>query len=166
MRITLAWGLALAGTACALNPPPVPVTGSPHERSTLEGEWIGEYRSVETGRSGSIWFKLDAGRDTALGDIIMVPLNASPIRTQPTVAESPVTMHPQPLSIRFVHVSGNSVIGTIDLYQSPDCGCVLITRFAGELTRDSIAGTFTSAHSGHEMAPQKGTWWVKRKVKP
>jgi hypothetical protein len=167
MRITLGWSLVLASMACALNPPPVPIVGSTKEVGTLVGEWVGEYQSVETGRSGSIWFKLEAGRDTASGDVVMVPAGATALRNMPPVAETTVpARRSQSLTIRFVRVSGDLVMGTIDLYPSPDCECVLLTRFEGEHRGDRIAGSFTTQHSGHEMAPQKGTWWVKRKTTP
>jgi hypothetical protein len=167
MRVTLKWGLALASIACAVNPPPVPVTGAASEVSALAGEWLGEYQSVETGRSGSIWFKLEAGRDTAFGDVLMVPTGAAAMHHTPTGAEAATQMrHSQNLSIHFVRVSGERVMGTIDLYPSPDCECVLLTRFEGVLQGDRITGSFLTQHSGHEIAPQKGTWWVKRKAMP
>ena len=164
MRAALS-GLALAVTACAMNPPPIPVSGAVPEVSALAGEWLGEYQSVETGRSGSVWFKLEAGRDTAFGDVVMVPSGVRAMHHTPTGAESAAQMRQsQYLTIRFVRVSGHRVMGTIDLYPSPDCECVLLTRFEGVHQGDRISGSFTTQHSGHESAPQKGTWWVTRKV--
>lgn len=166
MRITrVGLGLALVSMSCAFNPPPVLVEGTPGEVATLTGEWVGEYHSVETGRSGSIWFKLDAGRDTAFGDVVMIPAGSAAPQYPPTMSDASAQMRrSQALSIHFVSVAGNRVIGTIDLYPSPDCECELLTRFEGELRGDRIAGAFTTQHSGHQMAPQKGTWWVKRKT--
>ena len=167
MKAKLGWSLALFGIACALNPPPVPVEGSPRDVGALAGEWTGEYHSAETGRSGSIWFRLEAGRDTAFGDVIMVPAGFATSRNVPMGAEQHVAArHSQALTIRFVRASGGLVTGTIDLYPSPDCECVLLTRFAGEQTGDRISGSFTIHHSRHESAPQKGTWWVERKTNP
>lgn len=166
MRAALS-GLALAVTACVMNPPPIPIAGAAPEVSALAGEWIGEYQSVETGRSGSVWFKLEAGRDTAFGDVLMVPTGVAGAYHAPTGAEAAAQMRQsQHLTIRFVRVSGQRVMGTIDLYPSPDCECVLLTRFEGVHQGDSIGGSFTTQHSGHEMTPQKGTWWVKRKITP
>lgn len=168
MKAKLGWSLALVGIACALNPPPVPVEGPSRDVSALVGEWTGEYHSVETGRSGSIWFKLEAGRDTALGDVVMVPVGAVASHNAPMGAEQHMAAarQSQALTIRFVRVSGGLVTGTIDLYPSPDCECVLLTRFEGEQKGNRISGSFTIHHSGHDSAPQKGTWWVERKKTP
>ena len=142
MKAKLGWSLALVGIACALNPPPVPVEGPSRDVGALAGEWTGEYHSVETGRSGSIWFKLEAGRDTALGDVIMVPAGTVTSRNAPVGAEQHVAARQsQALTIRFVRVSGGLVTGTIDLYPSPDCECVLLTRFEGEQKGDRICGS-------------------------
>jgi len=167
MKAKLGWSLALVSMSCALNPPPVPVVGASRDVGALAGEWTGEYHSVETGRSGSIWFTLEAGRDTALGDVVMVPTGTVASRNVPMGAEQHMAARQsQALTIRFVRVSSGLVTGTIDLYPSPDCECVLLTRFEGEQKGDRISGSFTIQHSGHESAPQKGTWWVERKPKP
>lgn len=164
MTINRAVSLAMASMACAVNPPPVLVEGGPSDLATLAGEWVGEYHSVETGRSGSIWFKLEPGRDTAFGDVVMIPGGTAPLQNPATLSEANAqTRRSQAIGIHFVRVSGNRVIGTIDLYESPEGECVLLTRFEGELHANRIAGAFTTDHSRHEMAPQEGTWWVKRR---
>jgi hypothetical protein len=156
--------LALTAAACALNPPPVPVSGQPNDLRALEGEWVGEYRSFETGRSGSIMFTLTAGRDTAAGDVIMVPRETAGVAQRPTAAVPVPPPAPQVLSITFVRVSGNEVTGTIDPYPSPDCECQLMTTFRGVITGDRVEGSFITHHSGFDMGAQKGTWWAKRKA--
>ncbi|MGH9259550.1 MAG: hypothetical protein ACRD08_06560, partial [Acidimicrobiales bacterium] len=65
--------LAVIVAACASTPPPIPVTGTAGDITALVGEWIGEYSSPSTGRSGSISFKLSARGDTAHGDVVMIP---------------------------------------------------------------------------------------------
>ena len=166
MRALWIGALALC-TACAANPPPVPITGPAADVRALAGEWAGEYQSVETGRSGSIQFKLEAGSDTASGQVVMVPADIAGIRANPP-GEVPPAMAgiSQVLTIRFVRVSGNTITGTIDPYRSPDCACTLHTVFTGELRDNRIAGTFTSQHSGDDRNVQKGTWSVRRKVAP
>ena len=57
--------LAVLGSGCASVQSPVPVAGEQSDIASLAGEWAGEYSSAETGRGGSIVFKLSAARDTA-----------------------------------------------------------------------------------------------------
>jgi len=150
---------------CALNPAPVPVEGPKEDVGSLVGEWVGEYRSLETGRSGSIMFTLAAGTDTAFGDVVMVPKEAGIPRTDVTPPATASRQAQQVLTIRFVRVVEGTVVGTIDPYPSPDCNCQLLTTFRGALAGNRIEGTFTIHHSGHETMAQKGTWWVTRKAK-
>jgi hypothetical protein len=141
------------------------MAGSETDLRMLAGEWVGEYRSFETGRSGSIYFKLEAGRDTAFGDVIMVPADIAAMRNNPTIPPSPALANvSRALSIEFVRVSGSMITGTIEPYPSPDCECTLLTVFRGELVGDRIVGSFTTHHSGMEVAAQKGTWWATRKT--
>jgi hypothetical protein len=148
--------------ACATNPPPVPVTGSPSDVSALVGEWTGEYRSTESGRSGSILFKLAAGSDTAHGDIVMV--NRDPGMSQDDAVRVALDRQAanQVLTIRFVRVAGANVTGTIDAYQSPDCNCQVTTVFRGQLSGNQIAGTYRTSASGQGTPSQEGTWRVTR----
>lgn len=156
-------GTLILATACALNPAPVPVEGARADVVALAGEWFGEYGSAETGRSGSILFTLEPGRDTAYGDVVMIPREAGVTYDDATLhTMAHAAPRQQVLKIRFVRVVGNSVVGTIEPYQSPDCECQLLTTFRGEMSGDRIDGTFTIHHSGHESQAQKGTWWVKR----
>lgn len=155
---------ALAVAACAANPSPVHVVGTSSEMSVLTGSWTGEYRSVETGRSGSIEFTLKAGTDTAFGDVVMVPRALAPTPSDPRTAVGAIPPTPQVLQIAFVRVATNVVSGTLNPYKSPDCGCTLTTVFRGSITNNRIEGTFTTAHSDPMAPQQKGTWWVTRKV--
>lgn len=157
------WVGALALTAaCALNPAPVPVTGAAADVNALAGEWTGEYRSVETGRSGSILFTLQSGRDTAYGDVIMVARESGMTHDDAMRVATARRQANQVLTIRFVRVSGSTVTGTIEPYPSPDCNCQLITVFRGELRGDRIEGSFRTHHSDHETVAQQGTWWATR----
>jgi len=157
------WVGALALTAaCAMNPAPVPVTGAAEDVNALAGEWTGEYRSVETGRSGSILFTLQAGKDTAYGDVVMVAREIGMTHDDAMRVATTRRQANQVLTIRFVRVSGSTVTGTIEPYPSPDCSCQLITVFRGELRGDRIEGSFRTHHSEHETVAQQGTWWANR----
>ena len=167
MKVPLVWAIALSGAACAANPPPVPIGGSSSDVGALVGEWTGQYRSVETGREGSIYFKLVAGHDTAYGDVIMVPAEIAALRGDPRTPITPAIANiSQSLKIRFVRVSGTTISGSIEPYPAPDCECALLTVFRGKLASDSIDGTFTIHHSATGHAAQQGTWWAKRKPLP
>lgn len=161
MKPALITALALLG-ACASNPSPIPVTGAKAEVQALVGDWTGEYHSVETGRSGSIVFKLDAGSDTANGDIVMVA--HEPGMSHDDAVHVALTRQAanQVLTIRFVRVSGNTVSGAIDPYPSPDCTCQLTTVFRGELKGDRMEGTFRTSHSHDPTLVQQGSWWATR----
>jgi hypothetical protein len=147
----------LAAGACSGNPPPVPVLGSQAELTALAGEWRGEYWSVESGRSGTILFRLEAGRDTAFGDILMIPAGQQHAHAD--------RQHPASefIGIRFVRVQGHQVRGVLDAYKDPECGCRLDTKFEGVLRGDTITGTFESRHiEGGSV--QRGQWRVVRRT--
>jgi len=139
--------------ACAWNPPPVPLVGVETDVVKLAGEWYGNYWSAESGRSGSILFRLTAGADTAVGDVLMVP------RDQPEAAGMPPAAATIP--IRFVGIEGSRVRGVLAQYRDPVCGCRLETVFSGQLRADTISGTYESRHlEGGSI--QTGEWQVVR----
>ena len=163
MRARLVWGLLLVSAGCALNPAPVPVAGAAVDVGALRGEWLGEYRSAETGRSGSIYFKLEAGRDTAVGDVVMAPTRMTNVPNDPLAPAPPEWLKgSQVLTIRFVRVEGTLLEGRMEEYPSPDCDHLLLTLFKGELRGDRINGTFTTYHGQGDGATQRGTWWATR----
>jgi len=147
--------------ACGGSQAPVPMVGQEADVSQLAGEWFGEYSSVESGRSGSITFKLIAGSDTATGDVIMSPrFNVRPQtgQVQPT-GPAPGTI--QALTINFVRVTGGQVSGSLASYTDPTCGCTLHTTFVGRLRGDTLGGTYTSLHE-QSRDVQRGRWQVVR----
>ena len=146
---------ALSLAACAANPSPVVVQGPAQDVSALAGEWRGEYWSAESGRSGSILFQMEAGRDTAYGDVLMIP--AGQVHAHADERHPPSEF----IGIRFVRVLGDRVRGLLDAYRDPVCGCRLETSFEGQLRADTIAGTYQSRHlEGGDV--QHGHWRVVR----
>jgi hypothetical protein len=137
--------------------------------SALVGDWSGEYTSPETGRSGSIAFKLEAGKDTAFGSIVMIPRaqydrvsTGVPVE-HPNVTGAALQRPGELLTIRFVRMEGSHVVGTLDPYRDPDCGCQLTTTFRGEFTSEStIEGSFNSVGSEMSHLPTSGRWKVSR----
>jgi hypothetical protein len=155
--------LTVAIAACALNPAPVPLIGDSWSISDLAGEWSGEYQGKNNSRTGSIAFRLDAGRDTAYGDIVMSPRftlgsryndEARPVRAQDL---------PRTLFIRFVRVLDMQVYGVMEPYRSPDCECMLRTTFSGVRRGDRIEGTYVTKHEDCDMPQEHGSWSAARK---
>jgi hypothetical protein len=139
-------GLLAVGAAACATAPPIPVEASRADIESLVGEWDGTYSSRDTGRSGSIWFKLSAGEDHAHGDVLMIPLG----RLEPYYRYLPDSRWPagerpgatRALTIRIAHLSGSLLDGRLDPYWDPDCGCEAVTVFRGRLSADTIQGTF------------------------
>jgi hypothetical protein len=156
---TIVWACGGAST-------PVPVAGTASDLAALAGDWSGEYSSEESGRSGSIVFRLVGGTDSATGDVVMIPSwgggpGAGGVsRTgAPTPGANPPA--PQVLAISFVRIEGGRVSGRLAPYTDPVCGCALVTVFEGQLKGDVLEGTYRSHHSA-ENRIVSGRWQVKR----
>lgn len=155
------WILSAIGAfalACATAPSPFPVTGSPDDLRALAGEWHGEYGGSPTGRTGSVFFEIRPGSDTAHGDVVMLPQrsNISPAEAERLTMQS-VRALAQVLTIRFVRIEGGSLSGRLDPYRDPDCNCTVVTTFLGHLNSPStIDGTFTTRGTG---IPTRVGWW-------
>ncbi len=156
--------LPVALIACGASRSPVPVVGAATDISALAGQWVGDYSSVESGRSGSITFTLRAATDSAFGDVIMVPAGLGrplmPWRGE-NIAGGMQALPSTLLTIRFVRVEQGRVSGTLDPYADPQTGERLLTTFRGELKGNTIAGRYTTRlPSG---ASQTGQWTVQRR---
>lgn len=162
--------LALVAVGCSGAPSPVPVTGVPADLGLLAGEWSGEYQGETTGRSGSIAFHLTAGADTAFGDVVMIPRvrREERLPVQDPSAGLPISRAPQVLSIAFVRAAGGGVTGQLVPYRDPDCDCIVVTRFEGNIRGDTIEGTFTSRRADEGVGEpgggsRTGAWKMTRK---
>ena len=158
-RVRLVIATALLGASCTWQGTPVPVMG---ETASLEGEWEGTYSSQQTGRTGSILFRLKAGTDSAYGDVVMIPAQVEEVRA-PNLSQMPAPRGKQPrlLRISFVRCEVGKVAGRLDAYEDPDTGERLLTAFEGRLRGNEFRGTFTTLYqeSGRLLA---GEWSVKR----
>lgn len=161
MSRTLACAALILGAGCTFQGTPVPVSG---DLALLEGEWEGSYSSRETGRTGSIFFRLKAGTDSAFGDVVMVPNRAEPMQIVPGPELAP-TARPlsRALTISFVRCEEGLVTGVLDPYDDPETGERVQTTFEGRLRGDEFRGTFTTWYprSRHSVT---GSWSVKRFV--
>ena len=166
--IAAALVLATSLSACGARQEAVPLVGAASDIEALVGEWVGEYSSVETGRSGRITFTLAAQGDTAHGDVVMIPHGANqPLR--PAEPGDPNVVGARPMSevltIRFVRVEGDRVSGSLAPYRDPECGCPLSTTFEGSLNGDVIEGTYQTRH-GQTNEVLHGRWKVMRTPPP
>ena len=163
-RIAAILGTSLV-VACGGSQSPVPVRASPADLIALTGRWEGEYHSAETRRSGSIIFTLDAGRDSASGDVLMTPTGSDQaFRPAPPRGETiaPGMQPPQVLTIRFVRVMDGTIRGRLDPYIAPDCNCRVTTTFTGTIQGDRISGTYSTRGEGRDL-PVTGQWEVRRR---
>ena len=151
---------ALVATACGGPSTPVPVAGTSADLAALAGEWSGQYSSEQTGRSGSIVFRLTAGTDSATGDVMMSPLSGGPRSADPATPGS-VFGQAQVLTIRFVRIEGGRVSGRLAPYTEPSCSCELLTVFEGRLNGAKLEGTYTSRRPDGQT--QQGRWEVTRR---
>lgn len=151
-------GLMLAG--CSTPKKTIPIRGSHHDMQQLAGRWAGSYESTDTGRSGSILFELEAGADTACGDVIMY---ATRRETEYLLNSrfQQLRRNQQVLEIRFVEVNDNRIRGNLEYYRDPACNCLLSTVFTGRLNGDTITGTFVT-HGVNDGHHYRGTWKVRR----
>lgn len=158
--VVVALAVALAG--CHYQPWPVHLEGTPSDVAELAGEWVGEYSGAQSGRSGSIIFRLSAGRDSAFGDVLMVNQRGGAI----TAGDSPTehARHAQSsklLRIAFVRIEGGRVRGALEPYTEPECDCTLSTTFTGTVSGDVVEGTFITRDEASKE--QSGRWRVTRK---
>jgi hypothetical protein len=146
---------------CASTPDLVPVIADRNEVNALSGLWDGTYQSNEIdGRSGNIHFELTQGRDSAHGYVIMTAGGLG--NRAPAKGSQPVAMpSTELLAIAFVRSASGFIMGELDTYTDPVCGCRLVTRFTGVMRGDEIKGTFTTRHvdTGNLV---RGVWWVAR----
>jgi hypothetical protein len=168
LKTLLLLGVALVATACAWRRTPVRVVSENGSTAALVGEWSGEYRSDENGRSGSIVFQLASERDTAYGDVVMVPrmrVVQAPSVTRAEIPGERVAVLSEPLRIRFVRIADDKVSGRLAPYTDPDYNCSVTTVFEGKFTNDNtIEGTYITHGSELPDRGMSGKWKVTRKA--
>lgn len=167
MRVLLAVGLLASATlACSSTPQPVPLSGPPGDVQALEGEWMGEYHSYEeASRSGTVYFRLQAGQDTAQGDVLMHIAGRETIGSVPHRVQWDQVPEDRVLTVTFVRAAGGTVFGRLDPYHDPVCGCQMKTTFTGRVKGNLIEGTYASEHiNGGDR--HEGRWRVLRSLTP
>lgn len=153
--------------ACSRAAPPVPVLATEADIRLLAGEWVGEYGSPESGRSGSIAFTLDSAEDHAHGDVLMGPPARNWTAFEDRIIEPfelAAREGTQVLTIRFVRAAGDQVSGVLDPYDDPTCGCPVRTEFVGRLIGDTLSGTYETRPTTGGRATA-GRWRVVRSAR-
>ena len=164
-RTVLAAVGLLMCSGCASVAPKTPVRGEPVALARLHGDWEGTYESTDSDRSGVISFRLRAGTDTAQGEVLMTPHVRSTYSTPDIPVTSRFEQHVvRALTIRFVYVEDDEVLGLLDPYDDPVCGCTLTTRFRGRISADVIEGSYRSDFSNDLYRHQTGKWRVQRRI--
>lgn len=128
--------------ACGASQKEVAVQGSDLDLARIAGDWDGEYKGTESGRSGPVSFSLQIGSHVAEGQVVM---NGA-----------------TPLKIEFVKIKQDQVKGTIAPYTDPACSCQVETTFLGDISDNVINGSFETK-LGTTGQTQTGTWTVSRK---
>jgi hypothetical protein len=119
----------------------VAVQGSESDLEQVAGDWQGEYKGTESGRSGPVSFSLRLGFHIAEGEVVMGGAT--------------------PLKIEFIKVKHGEIKGTIAPYTDPNCSCQVETTFFGILGNSAINGTFETKLATGQI--QSGTWNVTKK---
>lgn len=150
------WSIA----ACLYQPAAVRLQGSHVDLAALGGRWVGEYTGEQSGRNGTILFRLIAAQDSAYGDVLMIAGGKLPQGA--TAPESTLPRGTsQLLRIAFVRVNGRHVSGAMEPYMDPACECTVHTTFFGTLRGDQIEGTYVTRFPGGRE--QSGSWHVQRR---
>ena len=162
MKIVWAVTVAAALADCA-SAPVISLRGSPADWTAWAGEWDGTYAGRETGRSGTLWFKLVAGEDHAHGDVQISATGAEPYTRFPP-ANWPMA---QPVErqyyipIRFARADGGLIEGQLDPYWDPAIGSDALTTFRGRMSEGRISGAFVTRYGNGRTA--RGSWEATRR---
>jgi hypothetical protein len=162
-RAAAAFLIVTALVGCRYQPSFFPVRGTTDDRLRLVGEWYGEFTSTSTDRNGFIGFQFELGRDSASGDVSILPRavlqqawrdEQRPYRRAPTSTA---------LRIGLLRVDATRVEGFVEPFHDPDCSCVVSTRFRGVVNGDSITGEYFSREGS---VSRRGTWRMRRPRAP
>lgn len=162
LRSAIAATLVAVLAACRYQPTPVQLQGSPADIAAMAGKWDGSYSGDQSGRNGSIAFEVQAGKDTAFGDVLMEPRMGGQLiaADRESGAHAMHVSNPALLRVTFVRVSGGLVEGALEPYIAPDCQCVVSTVFRGSVRSATIEGEFIT--TGPMGLRQTGKWSVAR----
>src|SRR5258706_15274838 len=100
---SLGLSFAVLVAACGGGQKEIAVSGSDKDLVNVAGDWTGEYKGNESGRSGPVTFSLQLGSHIAEGQVVM---NGA-----------------TPLKVEFVKIEQGKVKGTTAPDTDPQCSC-------------------------------------------
>ena len=142
-----------ASAVTAQTSPSVPIDGDHADLDRFAGEWVGGYTSAETGRQGTLVFRLVAGDDSVRAVVLMTP----------RATEDDLVPEAVPLAVHRVEITGRTLNGVLARYDDPEWELPLETSFSGTLDRNGhIEGSFRAVGTRIDTIPQTGHWWATR----
>ena len=151
--LALVLALVFGPLAAAQTSSPAPVEGEAADLARFAGEWVGGYTCAETGRHGTIVFRLVAGDDSVRAVVLMIP----------RATEDDLVPEAVPLAVHRVEVTGRSLRGVLARYDDPEWEIPLETSFGGVLEHNGhIEGYFRADGTQIDTVPQVGRWWATR----
>ena len=159
----LALAIAFAAVGCAARLPSIGLEGRPEDLARLVGSWSGEYVSDTAGEAGgSIYFRLEAGKEHANGDVLMMRRGArTPYEPFDQERHSARSLGAQSLAIDFVTARDGFVTGELEPYWDFDRACEANTVFRGSVRGRRIEGTYETTFKGPYQR-RTGKWRVVR----
>lgn len=127
--------------------------------AVLSGDWDGSYWTASSAARGKLKLFIGAGVESEYGDVTLT----TPLGEHPIADEGPAhrahTRLAQSLRIDLARVVDGRLMGVLEPYVSPDCGCVVTTTFSGAISGDTIRGTFARRGNGGDV---DGEWMAIR----
>ena len=161
----------VAVTSCRVLPPApaIPIEGSAADVSAFAGEWAGDFWSKETGRRGTIRFRLAEQADSGRGELEITFSPALSLLRNAAGAD-PKSEQPEPersrpctvIGITVVRIESDSVRGTTASYWDPDCDCEARSTFEGKRSGARIEGKFSTIRASSDRRILEGRWQVDR----
>jgi hypothetical protein len=159
MRIAVA-GSALLTMACASLPDPAVITSRPTDVILMDGEWRGDFISIDGAAGGTLELTLAVHNDSARGRAVLAPVVYPEIDVS-----APARAQPRPTRralVSFVAVTNGVMTGTLPPYFDADLGGVVQMTLVGRLRSwNLIEGSFVVLGSNLTVV-QAGTWRVVR----
>jgi hypothetical protein len=160
--LAVAVALAVLAAACAVQPTPEPTPRQGADLAGMNGYWIGEYVSAETGKTGAITLTIRSSPDSAIGDIVLAPHGSSPFVAADIATHQKHAASPEVLRIAFRPVRGGIVEGLVEDYFSTDCSCFVTTVLQATPSKDRMAGEYVTSNPAGLR--QQGKWSVERHI--